>query len=139
MATRKVIELRSIDHVVLRVRNVDESLRFYCDILGCTLEKVQKELGLFQLRAGASLIDLVTLEGALGAAKPSPPQPDAPNLDHFCVQVKNWNATSIQDFLRNEGIDPGDVQQRYGAEGYGPSLYIRDPDGNTVELKGPPS
>lgn len=139
MTSEKVLNLRCLDHVVLRVSDLEASLRFYRDVLGCPLEKVQQDIGLYQLRAGGSLIDLVTLDGPLGGAFAEPPAANAPNMDHFCVQVDPWNADSIRDYLRSKGIDPGDVQQRYGALGYGPSIYIRDPDGNTVELKGPPA
>lgn len=132
------IKLRCIDHVVLRVSDLDASLRFYRDVLGCPVEKVQKDIGLYQLRAGDSLIDLVALDGPLGRSFAEPPSAEGPNMDHFCVQVEPWDAERIRDFLRRHDIDPGEIQQRYGARGYGPSIYIEDPDGNTVELKGPP-
>ncbi len=133
------ITLQRIDHVVLRVRDLDASLRFYRDVLGCELEKTQEQLGLYQLRAGDSLIDLVTLNGPLGQEYPAAPDGQAPNMDHVCVQVEPWDEQLILSFLAQQQLDPGEVTQRYGARGYGPSIYIRDPDGNTVELKGPPS
>ena len=60
------IEIRGIDHVVLRVTDVSASLRFYCDVLGCREERRLDELGLIQLRAGAALIDLVPIDSPLG-------------------------------------------------------------------------
>ena len=60
--------VKQIDHIVLRIADLGKSLRFYRDSLGCTLEKEQPDIGLFQLRAGDSLIDLIPLNGQLGAA-----------------------------------------------------------------------
>ncbi len=132
------IRLLRIDHVVLRVRDLDRSLAFYRDVLGCPLELARDELGLYQLRAGDSLIDLVTLDGPLGEAFPEPPAPHAPNVDHVCVQVADWDEPAIRAFLAEQGVEAGETGRRYGAQGFGPSIYLRDPNGNTVELKGPP-
>ena len=60
------------------------------------------------------------------------------NMDHYCVQVAEFDAKKICAHLRRKGIEPGKVERRYGALGHGPSMYLTDPDGNTVELKGPP-
>lgn len=129
--------LKALDHVVLRVRDLDASLRFYCDALGCTLEKVQQKIGLYQLRAGASLIDLVPLDGPLGKMGGAGPGREGRNLDHFAIQIAPFDEEAIRTHLAAHGIEAGEPARRYGAEGDGPSLYIRDPDGNTVELKGP--
>jgi catechol 2,3-dioxygenase-like lactoylglutathione lyase family enzyme len=135
----KAIEIRGLDHVVLRVADVPRSLRFYCDVLGCSLEREVAALGLFQLRAGAQLIDLVDVQGPLGRLGGAPPGAEARNLDHFAVQLARFDAQAIRAALAGAGVEPGDVAQRYGALGTGPSLYVRDPDGNVVELKGPPA
>ena len=63
-----MLRIRGIDHVVLRVRDRDRALAFYRDVLGCTLEREQASLGLWQLRAGTALIDLVPVDGPLGSA-----------------------------------------------------------------------
>ncbi|HEY8053409.1 MAG TPA: VOC family protein [Steroidobacteraceae bacterium] len=133
-----MIRILEIDHVVLRVINLDKMLRFYCEGLGCSLERQQDELGLVQLRAGRSLIDLVPVAGMLGRAGGSPPGAEGRNLDHFCLRVEPFDADAISTHLRDNGALPGNVERRYGAEGEGPSIYVTDPDGNTVELKGPP-
>jgi catechol 2,3-dioxygenase-like lactoylglutathione lyase family enzyme len=133
------IDIRGIDHVVLRVRDVERALSFYCGALGCTLERRIEALGLTQLRAGAGLIDLVDLDSPLGKAGGSPPGEESRNLDHFALQLAHFDEQRIRERLLEAGIEPGDVGQRYGAQGMGPSMYIRDPDGNVVELKGPPS
>jgi len=125
--------------VVLRVGDVERALAFYCGALGCVEERRIEALGLIQLRAGASLIDLVDLASPLGKAGGSPPGEDGRNVDHFALQLAHFDEQDIRARLLEAGVEPGDVGQRYGAEGMGPSMYIRDPDGNVVELKGPPS
>ncbi len=60
------------------------------------------------------------------------------NMDHFCVQIAEFSESKINAHLKRKGIEPGTVARRYGALGYGPSMYLTDPDGNTLELKGPP-
>jgi len=130
------INIRQLDHVVLRVENLELMVEWYCNVLGCRLERGPGELGLAQLRAGASLIDLVDLAGPLGSQGGAPPKNGGRNMDHFCVQVVPWNAEAIVAHLERHGSDPGTIATRYGAEGSGPSIYLRDPEGNTVELKG---
>lgn len=133
-----MFEIQAIDHVVLRVTDLDRMLGFYVDVLGCTLEKEKEKIGLYQLRAGSSLIDLVTVEGELGRAGGRGPGPEGRNLDHFCLRVEPFDAEAITVWLAKCGAEPGQVESRYGAEGRGPSIYVVDPEGNVVELKGPP-
>lgn len=132
-----MIHVRDIDHVVLRVIDLEAMLKFYRDVLRCPIEKVQPELGLWQLRAGRSLIDLVPLDGKLGRLGGAAPGREAHNMDHLCLRVEPFDGAAICAYLRGHSIEAGEVVQRYGAEGDGPSIYIRDPQGNTVELKGP--
>ncbi len=131
------IEIRGLDHVVLRVRDVAAAKRFYCDALGCTVERESEALGLHQLRAGASLIDLVPVAGPLGRLGGAAPGIDGRNVDHIALALQHFDAAAIAAHLHAFGIEPGEVGQRYGADGMGPSIYVRDPDGNVVELKGP--
>jgi glyoxylase I family protein len=130
--------LHQIDHVALRVRDLDASLHFYRDVLGCTLDKVQEKIGLWQVRAGSSLIDLVPLDGMLGKIGGAGPGPEGHNLDHFAFQIDRFDDAAIRAHLTAHDVRVTDAGQRYGAQGTGPSIYILDPDGNTVELKGPP-
>ncbi|HEX4303282.1 MAG TPA: VOC family protein [Rhizomicrobium sp.] len=130
--------LRQIDHVVLRVADLETSLHFYRDVLGCTLDHVQEEIGLWQMRAGSSLIDLIPLSGMLGARGGAAPGAQARNLDHFALQVTPFDEAGIRAHLAAHAIEVIESGRRHGAQGDGPSLYIRDPDGNMVELKGPP-
>ena len=126
-----------LDHIVIRVRDMQRMVAFYRDVLDCPVEKVQDDLGLWQLRAGRTLIDFVDVEGKLGRIGGAPPGKEALNLDHFCLSVEPFDGEAIAAYLRQRGVEPGEVKSRYGAEGEGPSLYLQDPEGNTVELKGP--
>jgi len=132
-----MFRITAIDHVVLRVIDLDAMLHFYLNVLGCTIERRQDDIGLVQLRAGASLIDLVPVQGKLGRAGGAAPGHEGHNLDHFCLGVDPFDEAALRDHLRAAGIEAGTVQPRNGALGMGPSMYLRDPQGNT-ELKGPP-
>jgi glyoxylase I family protein len=133
-----MINIREIDHLVLRVVNLDRMLRFYCDALGCTVERRQDEIGLVQLRAGKSLVDLIPVDGKLGRMGGAAPGKEARNMDHFCFRVEPFDEVKIRRHLEANDIETGPVDSRYGAEGEGPSIYIADPEGNVVELKGSP-
>ena len=130
--------LRGIDHLVLRVRDLEAMIAFYCDVLGCTVERRRDDLGLHQLRAGDSLIDLVPVDGPLGRAGGAPPGREGRNLDHFCLRVEPFDEAALRTHLAAHGVAAGALERRYGAEGEGPSIYVSDPEGNVVELKGPP-
>lgn len=131
-----MFRLLRIDHVVLRVASLADMQAFYCGVLGCTLEREERELGLTQLRAGDSLIDLVPVDGPLGRKGGAAPGREGRNLDHFCLAIEPFDATQLQQHLQAQGIQCGAVRSRYGAGGLGPSIYVSDPEGNTVELKG---
>jgi glyoxylase I family protein len=132
-----MFRIRDIDHLVLRVIDLDKMLAFYCGVLGCTIERRQDALGLVQLRAGRSLIDLVPVDGKLGRAGGAAPGAEGRNLDHFCLRIEPFDEKAIRSHLRERGVTAGKAESRYGAEGDGPSMYLTDPEGNVVELKGP--
>ncbi len=123
------LRVKGLDHVVLRVADIDRAIAFYEQVLGLHVERRLAEIGLVQLRAGAALIDLVPR---------SEDEDEGRNMDHFAVRIERMDVPALTAHLQLHGIDPGEVRRRYGAEGYGSSIYITDPDGNTVELKGPP-
>ena len=133
-----MFRITHIDHIVLRAIDAERLLAFYRDVLGCTLERRQDELGLIQLRAGASLIDLVPVDGKLGRAGGAAPGREGRNLDHFCLRIEPFDDAAICAHLRTHGVDAGEFATRFGADGDGPSVYLQDPEGNTVELKGGP-
>lgn len=122
------VRIVGIDHVVLLVRDMEAALRFYRDVLGCAVERTVQEIGLVQLRAGASLIDLVPARPAAGSDR---------NLGHLALKLAEFDEVRLREHLLGHGVVPGEVALRYGAEGEGPSMYVADPDGNLVELKGP--
>jgi glyoxylase I family protein len=126
----------AIDHVVLRVADLERARAFYCGVLGCAFEKWQEQFGLLQLRAGTSLIDLIATDGPLGRMGGAPAGSEGRNVDHFCLRIEPFEEQTLRDHLAAHGIAAGEVVERYGAEGSGPSLYLTDPDGNVVELKG---
>lgn len=134
-----MIAVREIDHLVLRVVDLDRMLRFYRDVLGCPVEVRRDDLGLVQLRAGRSMLDLVPVDGMLGRQGGAAPGAQGRNVDHFCLRVEPFDADAIRRELQAHGFEPGPVEMRYGAEGRGPSIYVTDPEGNVVELKGPPT
>jgi glyoxylase I family protein len=131
--------IRHLDHIVLRVSDLAAMRGFYMNVLGCTEERRQEEIGLYQLRAGASLIDLVPVDGKLGRMGGAAPGAEGRNMDHFCLRVEPFDDASIRAHLAAHGVAAGAVESRYGAEGEGPSIYLTDPEGNVVELKGPPA
>jgi catechol 2,3-dioxygenase-like lactoylglutathione lyase family enzyme len=133
------IGIRHIDHLVLRVRDLDAMVAWYGRVLGCHVERRQDEIGLVQLRAGAALVDLVPVEGKLGRAGGAAPGAEGRNLDHFCFRVDPFGEAAIRAHLAACGVAAGPTESRYGAEGEGPSIYLQDPEGNTIELKGPPA
>jgi catechol 2,3-dioxygenase-like lactoylglutathione lyase family enzyme len=133
-----MIHIREIDHIVLRVVDARRMLHFYCEVLGCPVERRQDEIGLIQVRAGSSLIDLVPVDGKLGSMGGAAPGAEGRNMDHFCLRVEPFDAAAIQAHLAAHGVAAGKVESRYGAEGEGPSIYVTDPENNVVELKGPP-
>ncbi len=132
-----MIRIGDIDHVVLRAIDIEAVQRFYVDVLGCQEERRQDEIGLVQLRAGASLIDLVSVDGKLGRHGGAAPGPEGHNVDHICLRVEGYDEASILAHLKSQGVRIGELGSRYGARGEGPSIYLYDPQGNMIELKGP--
>lgn len=131
--------LRQIDHVVLRVSDAGTMVDFYCNVLGCSVERRQEAIGLIQLRAGQSLIDLVPVDGKLGRMGGAAPGVEGRNMDHLCLRAEPFDRDAIIAHLQAHAVHIGEFGSRYGAEGEGPSQYLFDPEGNLIELKGPPA
>ena len=130
--------LRQLDHVVLRVKDAAVMTAFYRDVIGCDLERRVDEIGLIQLRAGSSLIDLVPVDGTLGRMGGAAPGAEGRNMDHLCLRVEPFDEAALRAHLTAQGVAAQETKRRFGAEGFGPSIYLSDPEGNVVELKGPP-
>ncbi len=130
-----MIVVQSIDHVVLRTTDLSAMLHFYQRVLGCPIERTLPDLGLTQLRAGESIIDLVVVDSELGQIGGKAPQQDGRNLDHFCLQIAAFDEQELVDYLNQYDIEVTEFAERYGAQGFGRSAYIEDPEGNVVELK----
>jgi glyoxylase I family protein len=122
------LRIAELDHVVLRCRDQGRMLDFYTRVLGCTEERRIDAIGLVQLRAGQSMIDLFP--------EMEPERRGAPNVDHICLGVAADDMSAVVTYLRTHEAEVlGDPTERYGARGMGLSVYVLDPEGNVVELK----
>jgi glyoxylase I family protein len=130
--------IQHIDHIVFRVVDLERSVVFYESVLGCKVAKRRDELGLIHLRAGSSMIDLVSVHGKLGQAGGQAPAREGRNVDHLCLRIETFDEATLLTHLTQHGVEVrGPASDNFGAEGVGPSLYFSDPDGNVIELKGP--
>ena len=135
-----MIRIKNLDHVVLRSPDADRLVGFYCNVFGCTVERRSSpEFGMVQLRAGAALIDIVAVDSELGRMGGAAPGKDGRNMDHFCVRLEPFKEEAIRGTLQVYGVVRSKVEKSEVGEGMCPSIYIQDPEGNTVELKGPPN
>jgi len=127
------LRVEELDHVVIRCRDPARSLDFYTRVLGLVEERRLEAIGLVQLRAGRSMVDLIP-------ADPPPGDFSARNVDHVCLGIVTDDMAAVAGFLRAEGIEVlGEPTERYGARGMGLSVYVQDPDGNVLELKQVPA
>ena len=131
-----MLKVAGIDHVVLRVRDLKAMEAFYVGVLGCPVERRNDAIGLVQLRAGDSLIDLVPVDGKLGRMGGAAPGPEGRNMDHLCLRLADFDAAAVEGHLRAHGVRVGEIGTRYGAGGEGLSIYLADPEGNALELRG---
>jgi len=131
-----MIKPHAIDHIVLRTKLYRDLIAFYCNVLGCVVERIVDDgTSLTQLRAGSALIDIVDVEGKLGKLGGPAPQEMGNNVDHFCLQIEPIEESKLKAYLEEHGVACGEFQERYGAQGMGRSLYIKDIAGNNVELR----
>lgn len=130
------LKVRGLDHLVIRARDLAALERFYVEVLGLTVERRADQIGMVQLRAGAQLVDLVAADGMLGKQGGAAPGAEGRNLDHFCLNLDDFDLAAVEAHLKAHGITPGDSGVRYGAGGFGVSIYLTDPEGNGLELRG---
>lgn len=130
--------VQRLDHVVLRVADLARAIDFYQRVLGCAVARRNEAAGLVHLRAGASMIDLVALDGPIGQQGGAGPAAEGRNVDHFCLRVEPFDEAALLAHLARHDVPcSSHAKPLFGAEGTGPAVYLRDPDGNPVELKGP--
>jgi glyoxylase I family protein len=130
------LKVRGLDHLVLRCRDLAAMERFYCEVLGLTVERRADRIGMVQLRAGAQLVDLVDAHGMLGREGGAAPGEAGRNLDHFCLNLDDFDLAAVEAHLKAHGVAVGESGRRFGAGGFGVSLYLADPEGNGLELRG---
>ena len=131
-----MLTIKGLDHIVLRTENLTQMLNFYTRVLNCPIEReLPAEVGLTQLRAGNALIDIVKVDSELGKSGGAAPQESGRNLDHFCLQLTHITEKQLIEYLVAHNVKVLDINNRYGATGFGRSIYINDPDNNTIELK----
>jgi glyoxylase I family protein len=130
------LRVRSLDHLVLRVKDPAAMERFYVEVLGLAVERRQDSIGLLQLRAGTQLVDLVAVDGMLGKQGGAAPGAEGRNLDHFCLNLEDFDLAAVIAHLAAHGVTVGESGRRYGAGGFGVSVYLTDPEGNGLELRG---
>lgn len=131
------MQILALDHLVLRAADLERMVDFYTRVLGLALDRRVPELGLVHLRAGRSMLDLIAVSGPLGAPGGAAPGAKGRNLDHLCLRIEPFDETALRDRFAAHGVTLSEVHDNYGAEGRGPSVYLSDPEGNLVELKGP--
>jgi len=130
------LRLEGLDHVVVRCKDLKTMAAFYCDVIGCTLDRWREELGLVHLRAGNAFIDLADAEiSRKRRGETGPAEIGAPNMDHFCINVADFDPATINAHLVACGLPPTEPVTRYGASGTRLSMYVMDPEGNQVELR----
>jgi glyoxylase I family protein len=136
-SVRPPFALEGLDHILLLVCGMPEALRFYCDVLGCSIESELPEFSMTQLRAGSALIDLVDV-GTVAGQWALPKVPGGRNLDHVCIAITAYEEQALRDHLAAHDINIVEEGLHHGARGHSLSIYIKDPSGNTIELKRPP-
>ena len=138
MAMRAPIEMLGLDHLVIRCVDLGTMQRFYCDLIGCELVRHNENFDLYHLRAGAQLIDLIAVDGFLGKRGGAAPGAEGKNLDHFAIRIADFDEVALHAWVSENDLEIVEEGERFGADGAGPSIYLRDPEGNIIELKGPP-
>jgi glyoxylase I family protein len=135
--TTAMVSVHGDDHFVLRVRDIEAAQRFYCEVLGARYVASRSEFGMTQLRVGASMIDLVAVNGPLGGPAGAPAGEEGRSMDHLCLRVEPFDQQRIVAHLKRHGVEVGEIRRGHGAGGSGLSVYLSDPEGNSVELRGP--
>lgn len=129
------MDIQGIDHVALRVRDLEGAVRFYHRVLACPVERRQDAVGMVQMRAGRALIDLVSVDGSLRQRGGAAPGLDGHNTDHLCLSIVDFDPDAVKGEFERHDVAVGEIGSRFGAGGEGVSLYFADPEGNRIELR----
>ena len=135
VTSQPLVKITEMDHIVLRVKDVEESLRFYTEILGMESERVdQWRAG--EIRFPSARINADTIIDFFGSDQEPIGKEGAKNQDHYCMVIEKTDMEALKARFEAIGVDiqagPG---KRWGSHGDGISLYIYDPDNNVVELR----
>ena len=137
MADGNPIQPIGVDHVVFLVADMARALAFYEDVLNCRPGFSYPDLGMEQVWFGNALIVLWDT-GHPGAAGAVPPVSGGRNVDHVCLACGPFDHQTLRAHLAASGVKIEREAMHGGARGMGASFYVRDPDGNKIEIKGPP-
>ena len=133
--TEALVKITEMDHIVLRNKDVETSLRFYVEVLGLKPERVE------QWRAGevrfpSARLNDDTIIDFFGSDQEPTGKDGAKNQDHFCMVIEPTDMEELKSKFEALGVGiqagPG---KRWGSHGDGISLYVYDPDDNVVELR----
>jgi glyoxylase I family protein len=114
-----------------------EAVEFYSGVLGCSIESELPEFAMVQLRAGSGLIDLVDVLAGPGKCA-LPKVTGGRNLDHLCIAIAKCDEQSLRRHLADHRVEIIEEGVHKGARGDSLSIYVKDPSGKFIELKGPP-
>ena len=134
---KRPFALEGIDHVTLLVSDMLRARKFYEDVIGCTPELSLPQYGMELLRCGAALIVLVDISQP-NAAWAKPEVEGGRNMDHVCLATGRFDHDAMRRYLADNKVEIVEESFHGGARGESLSFYVRDPFGNTLELKGPP-
>ena len=137
MSTENPILPVGIDHVVFLVSDMERALAFYVDVLNCRRGFTYPALGMEQVWFGSALIVLWDITGP-GAANAVPEVQGGRNVDHVCLSCGPFDHDALKAHLAVHGVIIDREANHGGARGMGASFYLHDPDGNKIEIKGPP-
>jgi glyoxylase I family protein len=134
MGSSRPFQLDGIDHVLLVVDGMPRAIRFYQDVLGCELKRELPQYAMAELKAGRSALDLVDAAAAEGAWARSPGP--GRNMDHLCLAISAWDEDGLRRHLAAHGAAIVEARREVEDGRAWLSLYVRDPSGNVIELRG---
>lgn len=136
--TQTPFNVVGLDHVVILVTDMQKALDFYQGILGLPHGYAFPDIAMEQLWVGTELLVLIDISTPKGAGA-IPPVSGGRNMDHFCISLVPYDKDALRAYLVDQGVEIVNEAFHSGARGMGEAIYVLDPFGNKVELKGPPT